>query len=72
MSVVYCFFYFNHANNIDSSIGAVLSGEAAFDVVMNWADKNQVWAHTAIIVTSDHGHFFVNRQPQAIADASRP
>lgn len=62
----------NHANNIDSSIGAVLSGEAAFDVVMNWADKNQVWEHTAIIVTSDHGHFFVNRQPQAIAEASHP
>jgi len=51
---------------------AVLSGEAAFDVVMNWADKNQVWEHTAIIVTSDHGHFFVNRQPQAIAEASHP
>ena len=60
----------NHANNIDNSIGAVLSGEAAFNAVMNWVDKHQAWDQTAVIVTADHGHFFVNRQPQAIANAN--
>lgn len=60
----------NHANNLDNSIGAVFSGEAAFKAVMDWADEHQAWDHTAVIVTSDHGHFFVNRQPETIASAS--
>ena len=57
----------NHANNIDNSIGAVFSGEAAFDRVMNWVDDNEAWDHTAVIVTADHGHLFINREPEAIA-----
>ncbi len=60
----------NHSNNIDNSIGAVFSGEAAFNEVMQWADEQQVWDNTAVIVTSDHGHFFVNRNPEAIAGAN--
>ncbi len=60
----------NHANNIDNSIGAVLGGEAAFTTVMNWVDEHHAWDQTAVIVTADHGHFFVNRQPQAIANAN--
>ena len=59
----------NHANNIDNSIGAVLSGQAAFDVVMNWVDQHDAWDHTAVIVTADHGHFFVNQDPATIANA---
>jgi alkaline phosphatase len=55
----------NHANNIDSSIGAVLSGEEAFRVVMDWVDENNAWEYTAVIVTSDHGHYLV------IDDANR-
>lgn len=49
----------NHANNVDNSIGAVLSGEAAFDVVVRWIDDNNAWDHTAVILTADHGHFLV-------------
>ena len=60
----------NHANNIDNSIGAVFSGEAAFDRVMNWVDDNEAWDHTAVIVTADHGHLFINREPEAIATAN--
>jgi alkaline phosphatase len=59
----------NHANNLDNSIGAVLSGQAAFDVVMNWVDQHDAWDHTAVIVTADHGHFFVNQDPATIANA---
>lgn len=62
----------NHANNLDNSIGAVLSGQAAFNVVMEWADKNNAWDDTALIVTADHGHFFVNKDPERIAGASHP
>lgn len=49
----------NHANNIDNSIGAVLSGDEAFRVVMDWIDENNAWGYTAVIVTADHGHFLV-------------
>jgi alkaline phosphatase len=59
----------NHSNNLDNSIGAVLDGERAFLKVMDWVDENDAWDHTAVIVTSDHGHYLVIDQPDAIAEA---
>lgn len=59
----------NHSNNLDNSIGAVLSGEAAFVKVMDWVDENNAWDHTAVIVTADHGHYLVIDSPAAIAAA---
>lgn len=56
----------NHANNIDNSIGAVLSGDEAFTATVAWIDENNAWDETALIVTSDHGHHFVIRDPQAL------
>ena len=56
----------NHGNNIDNSIGAVLSGEAAFQAVTDWAEKNDRWKDTVIIVTADHGHYFQLRKPAAL------
>ena len=54
----------NHNNNIDDSIGAVLSGEAAFNAITNWVEKNSSWDETVLIVTSDHGHLlFVDDLP---------
>ncbi|WP_419581059.1 alkaline phosphatase [Stieleria magnilauensis] len=61
----------NHANNLDNSIGAVLSGEAAFVKVMDWVDENNAWDHTAVIVTADHGHYLVLDHPEVIAAAGR-
>ena len=61
----------NHANNLDNSIGAVLSGEQAFVKVMEWVDENDVWDQTAVIVTADHGHYLVIDAPDAIAAAGR-
>ena len=46
----------NHNNNIDDSIGAVFSGEKAFDAITNWVEKNSDWDETLLIVTADHGH----------------
>ncbi|TWU01459.1 alkaline phosphatase [Neorhodopirellula pilleata] len=60
----------NHANNIDNSIGAVFSGEAAFQTVVDWVEANDAWGDTAVFVTSDHGHYLHLQQPQAIADAA--
>lgn len=61
----------NHANNLDNSIGAVLSGDEAFSAVTRWIEQNNAWPHTALIVTADHGHFLVIEDPQPIADAGR-
>ena len=61
----------NHANNIDNSIGAVHSGAAAFDAVTEWVERHDVWDETAVIVTSDHGHFLVLDDEEKIASAGR-
>ena len=61
----------NHANNLDNSIGATLSGEAAFESVMDWIADKDAWDETAVIVTADHGHYLVLDHPQVIAEAGR-
>lgn len=61
----------NHNNNIDDSIGAVFSGESAFEAVTQWIEKNSSWKQSAVIVTADHGHFFVLDDPSALTGHSR-
>ena len=61
----------NHSNNIDNSIGAVFSGESAFETVVNWVEERDAWSETALIVTADHGHYFVLQDPNPIARAGR-
>ena len=56
----------NHANNIDNSIGAVLSGEAALEKIFNWIEARNAWEQSLVIVTSDHGHFFHLLQPEVL------
>lgn len=60
-----------HANNIDTAIGAVQSGDAAFRAVVNWIERHDAWDESAVIVTSDHGHLFMLTDPQAFAAISR-
>ncbi len=47
----------NHSNNIDNSIGAVLSGDAAVAEIFRWVDQRRAWSETLVIVTADHGHY---------------
>lgn len=56
----------NHANNIDNSIGAVLSGDAAVEKIFNWIDARNAWEQSLVIVTSDHGHYFHLLQPEVL------
>lgn len=56
----------NHANNIDNSIGAVISGAEAFDAITRWVEAHDAWDSTAIIVTADHGHYFHLTRPEAL------
>ena len=58
----------NHSNNIDNSIGAVLSGEAAFTKVTDWVETHGGWDDTFVIVTADHGHYLVLDRPEFLTD----
>jgi alkaline phosphatase len=60
----------NHSNNLDDSIGAVISGDEAFQVVTAWVEKNNAWDDTVVIVTADHGHYFVLQQPEVLVPPS--
>ena len=56
----------NHDNNIDNSIGAVFSGDAAIKVVTDWVEKNSNWNESLLIVTADHGHYLVIEKPELL------
>jgi alkaline phosphatase len=61
----------NHSNNIDHSIGATLSGDAAVAAIFRWIESRDAWDETAVIVTADHGHHLVLTDPETIAQAGR-
>jgi len=61
----------NHSNNIDHSIGATLSGDAAVAAIFRWIESREAWDETAVIVTADHGHHLVLADPERIAAAGR-
>ncbi len=56
----------NHSNNIDNSIGAVLSGDQTFHEVTKWIESHGGWEDTCLILTADHGHYLVIETPEAL------
>lgn len=60
----------NHSNNIDNSIGAVHSGDDAFAGVVEWIEQHGGWDDTALILTSDHGHYLHLNRPEALIQQS--
>jgi alkaline phosphatase len=58
-----------HANNLDNAIGAVYSGEEAVCAVIRWVESHSNWDDSVLIVSSDHGHYLVVDDPQALAGA---
>ena len=56
----------NHDNNIDNSIGAVVSGDMAVKVITDWVEKHSNWDESLLIVTADHGHYLVLDQPELL------
>jgi len=56
----------NHDDNLDNSIGAVLSGDDAFRAVTEWAEANHCWDQTAVILTADHGHYLNLTNPKIL------
>jgi len=61
----------SHANNIDTCIGAVHAGDAAFRACVEWIEQHGGWDRTAVIVTSDHGHLFVLTDPDGFTRRGR-
>jgi alkaline phosphatase len=60
----------NHQNNLDNSIGAVLSGDAAFQAVADWIEKKVGWDKAVVLLTADHGHYLVLDRPEALAGST--
>lgn len=60
----------NHDDNLDNSIGAVLSGDDAVRGIAEWIEANGGWEDTVMFVTADHGHSLYLTDPQAIAQAA--
>jgi len=61
----------NHDNNIDNSIGAVLSGDAAVKVITDWVEAESSWDESLLIVTADHGHYLVLEKPELLLEGSQ-
>jgi alkaline phosphatase len=56
----------NHDNNLDNSIGAVLSGDAAVKTITDWVERHSDWDESLLIVTADHGHYLVLTDPERL------
>lgn len=56
----------NHDNNLDNSIGAVKSGDAAIKVITDWVEQHSNWTDSLMIVTADHGHLLVLDKPELL------
>src|SRR5262249_26590199 len=59
-----------HANNLDNAVGAVYSGEEAVRAVIRWVESHSNWEESVLLVSSDHGHYLVVDDPQALAGPS--
>jgi alkaline phosphatase len=55
-----------HANNLDNAIGAIYSGDEAVRTVIRWVESHSNWDDSVLIVSSDHGHYLVVDNPQAL------
>ncbi len=60
-----------HDNNLDNAVGAVISGDDAVRVVIEWVEQNSNWDDSILIVTADHGHYLVIDDPKALAGTAK-
>jgi alkaline phosphatase len=56
-----------HANNLDNAVGAIYSGEEAVRAIIRWVESTSNWDESLLLVSSDHGHYLVVDDPQALA-----
>lgn len=58
-----------HANNLDNAIGAIYDGEEAVRSIIQWVESRSNWDESVLLVSSDHGHYLVVDDPEALARA---
>lgn len=56
----------NHDNNLDNSIGAVISGDQAVQSITRWVEMHSNWKDSLLIVTADHGQYFHLTKPEVL------
>lgn len=61
----------NHDNNLDNSIGAVISGDKAVKAITDWVEKNSNWDESIVIVTADHGHYLFLDHPEELIGSNK-
>ncbi len=62
----------NHDDNVDNSIGAVNSGDAAVRVITDWVETHSNWKESLLIVTADHGHMLNIVRPELLYSVPQP
>ncbi len=60
-----------HANNLDTAVGAVYSGEDAIKRIIHWVETNSNWDDSMVLISSDHGHYLVIDDPEGLVDPSK-
>ncbi|OJW20673.1 MAG: alkaline phosphatase [Planctomycetales bacterium 71-10] len=60
-----------HANNLDTAVGAVHSGEDAIKRIIHWVETNSNWDDSVLLVSSDHGHYLVIDRPEGLLSAPK-
>lgn len=60
-----------HGNNLDNAVGATISGDLAVRAIVEWVEKNSNWDESVVIITSDHGHYLVVDDPEALIGAAK-
>ncbi|GAC1469779.1 MAG: alkaline phosphatase [Isosphaeraceae bacterium] len=60
-----------HKNNLDNAVGAVHSGEDAVRAVIAWVEEHSNWDDSALVISSDHGHYLVIDDLDALAGTKR-
>lgn len=58
----------NHDNNLDASVGAVLSGDEAIQRIAKWVEANGGWENAVMVVTADHAHYLVIDDPGQLVE----
>jgi alkaline phosphatase len=60
-----------HANNLDTSVGAIHSGEDAIKRIIEWVEANSNWDDSVMLVSSDHGHYLVIDNPEGLVKTAK-
>lgn len=59
-----------HQDNLDTMVGAIISGDKMVEFLAKWVEANSNWKESVMIVTADHGHYLVIDDPEALRNTA--